>query len=59
MASLSVKALTAEIEALLSPKSAGHTEYQEKKRRVNKLLTIQQNIALHGVPGQRRDAHDR
>ena len=59
MASLSVKALMAEIKALLSEKNARYTEYQEKKRRVNKLLTIQQNIVLHGVPGQRRDAHDR
>ena len=59
MASLSVKALTAEIEALLSPKSAGHTEYQEKKRRTNELLTIKRNIdqVLHGAPSQRKDEY--
>ena len=44
MASLSVKALTAEIETLLSEKNAGYTEYQEKKRWVNELLTIRRNI---------------
>ena len=36
----STKAMTAEIEALLSEKNAGYTEYQESKRRVNDLLTI-------------------
>ena len=40
MASISVKTLTAEIEALLSEKNAGYTECQEKKLRVNELLTI-------------------
>ena len=61
MASLSAKALTAEIEAMLSEKNAGYTEYQEKKRRVNELLTIKRRIdqVLHGVPRQQRDEHDR
>ena len=44
MASLSAKALTAEIETLLSEKNAGYTEYQESKRRVNELLTIRRSI---------------
>lgn len=34
MASISAKALTAEIETVLSEKKAGHIEYQEKKRGV-------------------------
>ena len=57
----SVKALTAEIEAPLFEKNTGYTEYQEKKRRVNELLTIKQNIdqVLHGAPGQQRDEHGR
>ena len=57
----SVKALTAEIKPLLSEKNAGSTEYQEKKRRVNELLTIKQNIdqVFHGAPSQRRDEHGR
>lgn len=61
MASLSIKALTAEIEVLLSKKNAGYTEYQEKKRWVNELLTIKRNIdqVLHGASSQRRNAHDR
>ena len=44
MASPSIRTLTAEIEALLSEKNAGYTECQEKKRRVNELLTIPRNI---------------
>ena len=57
----STKELTEEIEALLSEKNAGYTEYQERKRRANELLTIKRNIdqVLHGVPSQRRDEHDR
>ena len=55
MASLSTKALTAEIEALLSEKNAGYTECQEKKRRANELLTIKTikrniDLALHAAP---------
>ncbi|MBD5085497.1 MAG: hypothetical protein HDT33_10715 [Clostridiales bacterium] len=59
MASLSVKALTAEIKALLSEKNAGYTEYQEKKRRANERLTIRRSIdqVLHGASSQRRDEH--
>ena len=60
MASLSIKVLTAEIEALLSEKNAGYTECQEQKRRVNELLTIKRNIDLvfHGASsqGKGRDA---
>ena len=54
MASFSIKALTTEIETLLSKKNTGYTEYQEKKRRDNELLTIKRNIGwvLHGAPGQ-------
>ena len=44
MTSPSAKALTAEIEALLSEKNAGYTGRQEKKRRVNELLTIKRSI---------------
>ena len=56
MASLSIKALTAKIEALLSEKNAGDTECQEKKRRVNELLTIKRNIdqVLYSAPRLRR-----
>ena len=55
----SAKAPTAESKTLLSEKNAGYTESQEKKRRVNELLTIRQNIdqVLHGVPRQQRDEH--
>ena len=60
MAFHSAKAMTAEIEALLSEKNAGYTECQEKKRRVNDLLTIQRNVGwvLHGASnqGKGRDA---
>lgn len=57
----STKELTAEIEALMSEKNAGYTEYQERKRRANELLTVKRNIdqVLHGAPSQRRDEHDR
>ena len=57
----SAKKLTAEIEALLSEKNAGYTEYQEKKRRANELLTAKRNIGqlLHGTPNQGRDEHGR
>ena len=57
----STKTLTAEIDALLSEKNVGYTEYQERKRRANELLTIKRNIdqVLHGAPSQRRDEHDR
>ena len=53
--------MTAEIETLLSEKNAGYNESQEKKRRVNELLTIKWNIdrVLHGAPSQRRDERDR
>ena len=53
--------LTAEIEALLSEKNAGYSDYQEKKRRANELLTVKRNIeqVLHGAPSQRRDEHGR
>ena len=56
-----VKELTAEIEALMSEKNAGYTEYQERKREANELLTVKRNIdqVLHGAPSQRRDEHDR
>ena len=55
------KELTAEIEALTSAKNAEYTEYQEKKRRANELLTVKRNIeqTLHGAPSQRRDEHGR
>ena len=60
MASLSVKALTVEIETLLSEKNAGYSECQEKKRQANELLTIQWNTdqVHHGAPrqGKGRDA---
>ncbi len=57
----STKALTAEIDALLVEKNAGYTEYQERKRQANELLTVKRNIdqVLHGAPSQRRDEHDR
>ena len=53
--------MKAEIEALLSEKNAGYTEYQERKRRANELLTVKRNIdqVLHGAPSQRRDEHGR
>ena len=53
--------LTAEIEALISAKNAEYSEYQEKKRRANELLTVKRNIdqMLHGAPSQRRDEHGR
>ena len=56
-----VKELTAEIEALMSEKNAGYTEYQERKRQADELLTVKRNIdqVLHGAPSQRRDEHDR
>lgn len=56
-----VKELTAEIEALMSEKNAGYTEYQERKRQAGELLTVKRNIdqVLHGAPSQRRDEHDR
>ena len=59
MVSLSAKTLTAEIKALLSEKNAGYTEYQEKKRRGNELLTIKRNIdqVLHGASSQRKNEH--
>ena len=52
MASLSAKALAAEIESLLSEKNAGYTECQKKKWRVNELLTIKRSIGwvLHAAP---------
>ncbi|MCH5351971.1 MAG: relaxase/mobilization nuclease [Acutalibacter sp.] len=55
------KKSTAEIEELLSEKNAGYTEYQEKKRRANGLLTVKRNIeqVLHGAPSQRKNEHDR
>ena len=55
------KELTAEIEALTSAKNAEYTEYQEKKRRANELLTVKRNIdqMLHGAPSQRRNEHGR
>lgn len=40
------KALTAEIKALLSEKNAGYTEYQERKWRANKLLTVKRTITF-------------
>ena len=57
----SAKTLTAEIDDLMSEKNAGYTEYQEKKRRANELLTVKRNLdqVLHGAPSQRRDKHDR
>ena len=57
----SAKVLTAEIDDLMSKKNAGYTEYQEKKRRANELLTVKRNIdqVLHGAPSQRRDEHGR
>ena len=57
----SAKKLTAEIEALLSEKNAGYTEYQEKKERANELLTVKRNIdqVLHSAPSQVRDEHGR
>ena len=61
MAFLSAKAMTAEIEALLSEKNAGYNKYQEQKRRVNELLTIKLSIdqVLHSAPSQRRDEYGR
>ena len=61
MASLSTKALTVEIKALLSEKNAGYIEYQEKKLQANELLTIRRNIdqVFHGAHSQRRDEHGR
>ena len=58
MASPSAKAMTAEIETLLSEKNAGYNECQ-KKRRVNELLTIKRNIGqvLHGASSQRKNEH--
>ena len=55
------KKLTEEIEALLSEKNAVYSEYQEKKRWANELLTVKRNIdqVLHGAPSQRRDEHGR
>ncbi len=55
------KTLTAEIEALLSEKNAGYTEYQERKREADELLTVKRNIGqvLHGASSQRRDEHGR
>jgi len=55
------KTLTAEIDVLLSEKNAGYTEYQERKRRANELLTVKRNIdqVVHGAPSQRRDGHIR
>ena len=57
----SAKTLTAEIDDLMSRKNAGYTEYQEKKRRANELLTVKRNIdqVLHGAPSQRRDERGR
>ena len=57
----SIKELTAEIDDLTSEKNAEYTEYQERKRRANELLTVKRNIEqlLHGAPSQRRDEHDR
>ena len=57
----STKTLTAEIEVLISEKNAGYTEYQERKREADELLTVKRNIdqVLHGAPSQRRDEHDR
>ena len=57
----SAKTLTAEIDDLMSEKNAGYTEYQEKKRRANELLTVKRNLdqVLHSAPSQRRDKHDR
>ena len=56
-----IKQLTAEIEALMSEKNAGYSEYQERKREADELLTVKRNIdqVLHGAPSQRRDEHDR
>ncbi len=53
----SAKTLTAEIDTLMSEKNAGYTEYQERKRRANELLTVKRNLdqVLHGAPSQRRD----
>ena len=55
------KELTAEIETLGSEKNARSTEYQERKRRANELLTVKRNIEqlLHSAPSQRRDEHGR
>ena len=54
------KKLTAEIKALLSEKNAAYSEYQEKKRWANELLTVKRNIdqVLHGASsqGKGRDA---
>ena len=57
----SAKTLTLEIEALLSEKNAGYTEYQERKRQAGELLTVKRNIdqVLHGASSQRRDEHGR
>ena len=57
----STKTLTLEIEALLSEKNAGYTEYQERKRQAGELLTVKRNIdwVLHGAPSQGRDEHGR
>lgn len=57
----STKELTAEIETLMSEKNAGYTEYQERKRKADELMTVKRNIdqVLHGAPSQRRDKHDR
>jgi len=56
----STKVLTAEIDTLMSEKSAGYTEYQERKQWAAELLTVKRNIeqVLRGAPSQRRDEHD-
>ncbi|MDE7245023.1 MAG: relaxase/mobilization nuclease domain-containing protein [Oscillospiraceae bacterium] len=53
----SQKVLTEEISALLEEKNTLYTEYQEKKRQANELLTVKRNIeqVLHGAPSQRRE----
>ena len=57
----SAKTLTAEIDDLMSEKNAGYIEYQEKKQRVNELLTVKRNLdqMLHGAPSQWRNDHGR
>ena len=56
-----VKQLTAEIEALMSEKNAGYSEYHDRKREADELLTVKRNIdqVLHGAPSQQRDEHGR
>lgn len=52
-----IKNLQAEIEVLVSEKSALYSAYQEQKQRSKEMLIVEQNLeqVLYGMPSQKRE----